>query len=213
MKEETKQKISEVKILKLPEDVAAEIYLMGFSIKETSNMFHCSETAIRRVLLSRGVIRAFSETNSGSSNPMYGTHRTGDKNPNWKGGKPRCIDCGKELSSRSATRYKLCSSLFYKGENHPFYEVKGEDNPLWRGGRLMSWIRHSAKRKEMGFIPLNKQFTNSEGHHIDNKHVIFIPKKLHRLIPHNLNTGKGMYEINLNAFEFLRNPELQLGDF
>ena len=213
MKEETKQKISQAKKLGLPEDIVTEIYLMGFSIKKVSDMFHCSFEAIRRIITERGITRTNNEVNSGENNPMYDTHRAGKDNPNWRGGKPHCIECGRELVSRSAIRCKECSHNFQKGENHPLYGIKGEDNPSWTGGRLITWIRHSAKRKEMEFIPLNKSFVNSEGHHIDDKHVIFIPKKLHRLIPHNLNTGKGMYEINLNAFEFLRNPELQLGDF
>jgi DNA-directed RNA polymerase subunit RPC12/RpoP len=57
-------------------------------------------------------------------NPMTG--RCGESNPNWRGGKPKCIDCGKELSSRGSIneRYKRCTKCKSKLEN----------NSNWIGG-------------------------------------------------------------------------------
>lgn len=62
---------------------------------------------------------------------------------------------------------------------------------------------HAKRKWNLGFEPLNSWFPGSEGHHVDMVRVIYIPKKLHRSIYHNLNTGKGMEEINKLAFEFL----------
>lgn len=202
MKEETKRKISETNRLKLPEDIVVEIYLMGFPGKEVADMFHCSLTAIQRVLNDKGVMRTLSEITSGANNPMYGSHRTGKENPNWGGGKPHCIDCGKELVLRTAKRCRECFEKTQKGEGHPFYGLKGENNPLWKGGRSMSWTRHNGKRRDMGFIPLNKPFPGSEGHHLDADYVLYIPDELHHNTYHNLTTGQGMEEINDLAIEF-----------
>ncbi len=47
--------------------------------------------------------------------------RAGEKNYNWKGGKPKCIDCGKKLSSYGYKRCKDCCR-------------KGELNGSWKGG-------------------------------------------------------------------------------
>ena len=63
--------------------------------------------------------------------------------------------------------------------------------------------RGRKRRKELGFIPLNKPFPNAAGHHVDSQHVIFIPNSVHLSIGHNLKTGKGMAKINAIAFRFL----------
>jgi hypothetical protein len=62
--------------------------------------------------------------------------------------------------------------------------------------------KQRAKRRELGFISLNKPFVGSEAHHIDKEYVIFIPKELHQSIPHNVWTGKGMKLINAEAMRF-----------
>ena len=76
----------------------------------------------------------------------------GSKHPAWKGGKPKCIDCGKRLAAYSAERCTTCRGKFYSGENcpllggHPFTEEQrktmsermkkftGELTPNWKGG-------------------------------------------------------------------------------
>jgi len=59
------------------------------------------------------------------------------------------------------------------------------------------------KRRDLGFVPLNAFFPNSEAHHIDSQFVIYIPKELHKSISHCLKTGRNMAEINAEAFNFL----------
>jgi len=46
---------------------------------------------------------------------MKSKNRFGENNPNFKGGKPKCLDCGKEINYISS-RCKSCSK---KGENNP----------------------------------------------------------------------------------------------
>lgn len=70
--------------------------------------------------------------------------------------------------------------------------------------------KRKAKRKNLGFIPLNDYFVGSEGHHINYNYVIYIPKGLHRSIWHSLTLGIGMDEINKKAFKFLKEAD---GDF
>lgn len=45
----------------------------------------------------------------------------GNNNPNWVGGLPSCMDCGKKLSNYHYKRCKRCNNL-------------GERSPAWRGG-------------------------------------------------------------------------------
>lgn len=63
--------------------------------------------------------------------------------------------------------------------------------------------KHRAKRRYLGFIPLNIPFSDSEAHHIDMDHVIYIAEEIHHSIYHNVRTGEGMDIINKEAFEFL----------
>lgn len=55
----------------------------------------------------------------------------GKENPNWKGGLPHCLNCGKKLSQR---HYKRCKSCARKGNRNPHYNCKGELASNWRGG-------------------------------------------------------------------------------
>jgi DNA-directed RNA polymerase subunit RPC12/RpoP len=81
----------------------------------------------------------------------------GENNPNFKGGKPNCIDCGKGLCFRKSKNYKpkRCNkchiTYLYKinpelnrGKNHPRFgkkypelskKIKGKNNPNWIDGR------------------------------------------------------------------------------
>lgn len=58
---------------------------------------------------------------------------------------------------------------------------------------------HRRKRR-FGFKKLNHRFPNSHAHHTDINHVIFIPKEIHNSIYHELETGKGMRDIDREAF-------------
>jgi hypothetical protein len=61
-----------------------------------------------------------------------------------------------------------------------------------------------AKRRQLGFIPLNEPFEGCEGHHINFQYVIFIPKELHRSIWHSVFLDINMDKINKLAFEYLK---------
>ena len=62
--------------------------------------------------------------------------RKGDKNKNWKGGKPKCLDCGKLLSNYNNKRCSICSK-------------KGNNSPMWKGGitkeRVKIWFSNEYK--------------------------------------------------------------------
>jgi len=63
--------------------------------------------------------------------------------------------------------------------------------------------KQQAKRRQLGFIPLNNPFKGCEGHHINKDQVIYIPKELHHAISHNVWTGKNMNIINKWAIQYL----------
>lgn len=79
----------------------------------------------------------------------------------------------------------------------------------WKGGVLASVRRTKAKRRALGFVPLNEPFDGCEGHHVDKECVIYLPKVLHCSVRHRQTDGRGMAKINAVAFNFLFKQEVE----
>lgn len=69
----------------------------------------------------------------------------GKNNPNYKGGKPKCLDCGKELSYNSKRCYS-CNSKYRFIMNPKLIDIaknnlpkgmKGKDNPNYKDGHTL----------------------------------------------------------------------------
>jgi hypothetical protein len=83
----------------------------------------------------------------------------------------------------------------YLNEQHREYDKTD-------AGKIAS-KRHNHKHRELGFFPLNKYFERSEAHHISENFVIYIPKKIHRSIWHNIWSWQGMEQINQLAINYI----------
>ena len=130
---------------------------------------------------------------SGENNPFFGKHHTKEtklKISNTHKGKIITLETRKKMSKNTIP-------------------LKGKDHPNWKGGKRMSNARHTTQRRDLfKFIPLNNSFDNCDGHHLDFKHVLFIPRELHRSIKHSNVRYKNMKEINDIAFEWLCTQEI-----
>lgn len=69
--------------------------------------------------------------------------------------------------------------------------------------------KHNAKRRTLGFNPLNSWFVGCEGHHVNPQDVIYMPKKLHCGTRHNQFTGQGMAQMNAVAYNFFFKQEVE----
>lgn len=67
----------------------------------------------------------------------------------------------------------------------------------------MTDARHTAKRRVLGFNPLNSWFPGCEAHHINSNDVIHVPQLLHQSVKHSLSTGHNMDRINTLAGKYL----------
>lgn len=83
---------------------------------------------------------------------------------------------------------------------------KGKKYRQSERGKELRKKSNAKRRRNLGFHPLNEPIDGIEcdGHHFDKENVIYIPRDLHQSIPHNLESGKNMFEMNMNAFEFLK---------
>jgi len=70
----------------------------------------------------------------------------GENNPNWKGGKPKCIDCGRTLSEYKYTR---CCSCARKGELNPYrIKILKENGMIGKYDKIKLAIRNSYKYRQ-----------------------------------------------------------------
>ncbi len=70
------------------------------------------------------------------------TQITGSKNPRWSGGKPKCLDCGKQLAAYTA---KYCLSHAHREERH--HAWKGKHSNRIERMRLMGRIEYKQWRQ------------------------------------------------------------------
>lgn len=85
----------------------------------------------------------------------------------------------------------------------------GIESNNWQGGPQVSGPKHNAKRRTLGFVPLNAPFAGCEGHHVDNEQIINMPAALHKSVYHNQTTGQGMAQMNAIAYNFLFKQEVE----
>lgn len=72
----------------------------------------------------------------------------------------------------------------------------GEKNPTWKGGRKLASARNKSKRRQLECIPLNDCENGWVGHHMDKKHVLYIPEELHKSQWHTQRNQDSMDKIN-----------------
>lgn len=85
-------------------------------IGETPCCKKCGKTLSRKVL--------FQQSMSGLCHTCY---MSGENNHAWKGGKAKCKDCSKLLTSYRRIRCKKCSKKHYKGQNTYLWGKRGPE--------------------------------------------------------------------------------------
>ena len=91
------------------------------------------------------------------------------------------------------------------GKNHiTTHNQEGKKNPNWNGGNDAT----EARRRNLGFNPINQKFKDSEGHHLTKDIVVYIPTKLHKSVWHSLSKNINMERINGCVLEWAsKNPQ------
>jgi 5-methylcytosine-specific restriction endonuclease McrA len=118
-------------------------------------------------------------------------------NPNYKGGLPKCIDCGKKLSSRKNKRCRKCSNT---GRNNGNY--KHGDCIKWKEIRKLifkrdNYICQKCYKKENSYLNCHHIIHHN---YCDNKfdlnNLITLCKDCHRYISNIELTDKYIYYKN-----------------
>lgn len=71
----------------------------------------------------------------------------GNKSPLWKGGRPKCLDCNKQLVSYSSTHCKKCSGIIRKSKHYSFKRTQTFKDNLSRYSKLIGRTPPSFKDK------------------------------------------------------------------
>ena len=115
---------------------------------------------------------------------------------------------GHEVSPE--TRAKLSSN--HMGHTPSFETREKLSAVLWKGGARVYGRKSRAKRRLLGFTPLNSWFPGCEAHHINPQDVIYMPKALHRSIYHRQRDSRGMAEMNVLALQWLAKTDRAVFD-
>jgi hypothetical protein len=135
------------------------------------------------------------------------------------GAQKRCVECGAQEDRAHRAAYHV---VYGPGYNALHHEEKATYNKNYLAANLDKlckkarewgrknpeklatvWRKHTAKRRALGFNPLNSPFAGSTGHHINQSDVVYIPMAMHKSVSHNVWTGRNMEKINLLAGEYL----------
>lgn len=63
--------------------------------------------------------------------------------------------------------------------------------------------KNNKRKRNLGYNPLNIKFEGSVGHHINNNDVVYIPREIHKSIPHSQDNLESMEIINDIAIEYI----------
>jgi len=78
----------------------------------------------------------------------------------------------------------------------------------WRqsdDGKVFGRKVQSIRRRDMGYELLNEYSEGFEGHHINDKQVVFIPAEMHKKHKHNHKKPETMHVINRISMQYLFN--------
>jgi len=70
----------------------------------------------------------------------------GENNWSWKGGKPKCLDCGKSLAAYSSKRCQKCNGKAWSGENSNKWKG-GLTELLWKNPAYRELQRRTRRHK------------------------------------------------------------------
>ena len=109
----------------------------------------------------------------------------------------------RENTERRKTQKSKQHAEWVKTENGKKLAREGERRYKQTEKGKVVQAKVDARRKDLGFLPLNNPFEDAQAHHINREVVMYIPQELHQSVRHNITTEKGMDEINHLAFEWL----------
>jgi hypothetical protein len=83
--------------------------------------------------------------------------------------------------------------------NHKYFTEEERQKGMFEAYQRYN-LKHPNRRAKYGFIPLNKWFEGSQGHHIDMNRVVFIPTLIHKhFAPHSPGKRSEGIETKLEA--------------
>ena len=117
--------------------------------------------------------------------------------------KEKLKEYNKEYGKEYRQTHKEQKKKYDKNYNQTHKEQIKKYDKNYRQTHKEQILQRDYKRRGLGWVSFNNWFEGSHGHHIDKTHVIYIPKKLHRSIYHNVFTGYNMDKINAKVIEWL----------
>lgn len=174
--EETKRKMSIARKGKKLSDATREKIrqsLMGHPMSEETKR-KLSEANRDKRIWNKGktwpdeIRKKISETNKAKGiEPRVKYNEKGANHPSWKGGRPKCVDCGKQLRAYNAERCKACVC---KGEKAYNWKggVRTEQERIRSSPEYRSWQRSVFERDNWTCQKTGQRGGRLQSHHIRN---------------------------------------------
>ena len=137
------------------------------------------------------VLCGHKHVNKGKNNPFYGKHHSDKSKIKMSESSPKASGKNHSMFGKhhsEETRLKMSKLQL------------GKLNHGWKGGfnKKRSYLIAISR-----CLHINERFEGSHAHHIAADVIVFIPRDLHYHINHSLKDGKGMYEMNMLALQFI----------
>lgn len=88
-------------------------------------------------------------TTSEKTKHKLSVSHSGKKAYQWKGGKPKCLDCGKKLGAYKAKRCVVCAGIIKRGENHWNWKNIGTKRHRLMGQKEYIWWRSNVFERDL----------------------------------------------------------------
>jgi hypothetical protein len=119
----------------------------------------------------RGHMKAVRDKYNGKM-PLPG-YKSGKEHINWKGGLPKCIDCGTELSLYTCKRCVKCNGKSKIGENHFNWKggISDENIRVRQSPEYRQWRKEVFKRDKWACVMCGKKNNELRADHIKPFHL------------------------------------------
>lgn len=141
------------------------------SIKTLAMETGVSYVTARRYLLSHGI--ELHKKHICLTTPTFDRPK-GPESPTWKGGRPKCVDCGERVAGRpkgASPRCAACKTVFYRGSNHhawrPDKSPSAYANAVRRSAEYKDWRKAVYERDEHTCQICGRRGGKLHAHHLN----------------------------------------------
>jgi hypothetical protein len=142
----------------------------NLSIQKIADSIEVKFHAVRSALLKANIAMKPQRIYGHVNHP----NRKKENHPAWKGGKPSCLGCGKQVSNYDKMRCRGCYKSHNRGENHhafKFEKVSPENVTIRNSQQYREWRSSIFAKYDYRCAVCSVRAKNLNAHHLDSFHA------------------------------------------